>query len=71
MCSALSNLCIATQYFYLRLAGVMATVVSQSFIGRCQIFHYDKIFGQVWSPISDLSVAVAVGFSNWRFATWI
>ena len=30
-----------------------------------------KCSAKVWSPLSNLSVTVAFGFSNWPFATWI
>ena len=35
----------------------------------CQILHHNKIFCKNVIPMSNLSVVVAVGFSNWPFAT--
>ena len=49
------------------------TVVShdvQPYKGPCQFHHYDEMLCKVLSPISNLSVTVAIGFSNWPFATW-
>ena len=43
----------------------------QSYDWPCQILHYDGMLRRVLSPMSNLSVAVDIGFSNWPFATWI
>ena len=36
-----------------------------------RFFITTKCSAKLWSPTSNLSVAVAIGFSNWPFATWI
>ena len=40
-------------------------------IGPVRLPITTKCSAKVWSSMSKLSVAVAVGFSNWPFATWI
>ena len=50
------------------------TVVShevQSFNGPVKFFITTKCSANVSTPMSNLSVAVDIGFSNWPFATWI
>ena len=40
-------------------------------IGRVRLFITRNCSAKMWSPMSNLSVVVAVGFSNLPFATWI
>ena len=40
-------------------------------IGPVRFFITTKCSANMWSPMSNLSVAVAVGFYNWPFSTWI
>ena len=40
-------------------------------IGFVRFFITTKCSAKMWSLMSNLSVAVAVGFSNWPFTTWI
>ena len=40
-------------------------------IGPVRLFNTTKCFAKMWSPMSYLIVGVAIGFSNWPFATWI
>ena len=40
-------------------------------IGPVRFFITTECSPKRWSPMTNLSVAVAVGFSNWPFATWI
>ena len=35
-----------------------------------KFFITTKCYAKISSPLSNLSVAVAIGFSNWSFATW-
>ena len=40
-------------------------------IGPVRFFITTKCSAKMWSPMSNLSVVVAVGYSNWPFAAWI
>ena len=53
----------------------MTTLLSlikwNSKMGHVRFFITTKCSAEVWCPISNSSVAIANGFSNWPFATWV
>ena len=64
-CGKMISLCVLSMTKLLRL------MKCNLMMNPVKLFTTTKCSAEVLSPIWKLSVAVAIGFSNWPFASWI